>query len=202
MRITFVTRKFGNVERNSHCDVLHFTPVRVARIILDCNGVFAIKAYGTEYLLIADFYGKFPIIRKLINISSSTTVSLINSKESLTSMEFRKGSSPRTARNTALKSIWCILRDTGSITYQAHHCIISRMDSQIEQYRQLNYLRKAKEGGGDTLLAILCLRTIPIDQNLQSPCELLIGRQYKSNLPAVSSRSNTDRLNTSRDTQE
>ena len=45
MGITFVTRKFGNVDRNSHCDVLHFTPVRVARLFLDCNGVFAIKAY-------------------------------------------------------------------------------------------------------------------------------------------------------------
>ena len=45
MRITFVTRKFGNVERNSHCDVLHITPVRVARLVLDCNGVLAIKAY-------------------------------------------------------------------------------------------------------------------------------------------------------------
>ena len=43
MRITFVTRKFGNVERNSHCDVLH---IRVARLFLDCNGVFAIKAYS------------------------------------------------------------------------------------------------------------------------------------------------------------
>ena len=45
MRITFVTRKFGNVERNSHCDVLHITPIRVARLVLDCNGVFATKAY-------------------------------------------------------------------------------------------------------------------------------------------------------------
>ena len=40
-----VTRKFGNVERNSHCDVLHITPISVARLFLDCNGVFAIKAY-------------------------------------------------------------------------------------------------------------------------------------------------------------
>ena len=39
MQITFVTRKFGNVERNSHCDVLHSTPVRVARLFLDCNGI-------------------------------------------------------------------------------------------------------------------------------------------------------------------
>ena len=45
MRITFVTRKFGNVERNSHCDVLHITPITVARLFLDCNGDFAIKAY-------------------------------------------------------------------------------------------------------------------------------------------------------------
>ena len=50
MRITFVTRKFGNVERNSHCDVLHITPVRVARLFLDCNGVFAIKAYYSQLL--------------------------------------------------------------------------------------------------------------------------------------------------------
>ena len=50
MRITFVTRKFGNVERNYHCDVLHITPIRVARLFLDCNGVFAIKAYAVHSL--------------------------------------------------------------------------------------------------------------------------------------------------------
>ena len=54
MRITFVTRKFGNVERNSHCDVLHITPVRVARLVLDCNGVFAIKAYNDKLLCVRE----------------------------------------------------------------------------------------------------------------------------------------------------
>ena len=49
MRITFATRKFGNVERNSHCDVKHIAPVRVANLVLDCNGVFAIKAYRASY---------------------------------------------------------------------------------------------------------------------------------------------------------
>ena len=44
----FVTRTFGNVERNSHCDVIHITPIRVARLFLDCNGDFAIKAYGIQ----------------------------------------------------------------------------------------------------------------------------------------------------------
>ena len=31
---------------NSHCDVLHIAPIRVARLFLYCNGDFAIKAYG------------------------------------------------------------------------------------------------------------------------------------------------------------
>ena len=48
MQITFVTRKFRNVERNLQCDVLHITTVRVARLVLGCNGVFAIKAYGDD----------------------------------------------------------------------------------------------------------------------------------------------------------
>ena len=49
MRITFVTRKFGNVERNSHSDVLHITHIRVVRLFLNCNGDFAIKAYESIF---------------------------------------------------------------------------------------------------------------------------------------------------------
>ena len=35
MRITFNIPEFTRSERNSHCDVLHITPVRVARVVLD-----------------------------------------------------------------------------------------------------------------------------------------------------------------------
>ena len=52
MKITFVTRKFRNVERNVHCDGLHVTPDRVARLVLDCSGVFAIKAYRADSALL------------------------------------------------------------------------------------------------------------------------------------------------------
>ena len=53
MQITFFTRKFRNVERNLHCDVVHITTKWVSSLTLDCNGVFAIKAYDilfTQYL--------------------------------------------------------------------------------------------------------------------------------------------------------
>ena len=63
MQITFVTRNFRIVERHLHCDVLHVTTVRVTRLVLDCNGVFAIKAYivdshetaSNKFLLSAPF---------------------------------------------------------------------------------------------------------------------------------------------------
>ena len=46
MQITFLTRKFRNWECNLHCDVVHITTKWVSSLALDCNGVFAIKAYG------------------------------------------------------------------------------------------------------------------------------------------------------------
>ena len=45
MQITFLTRKFRNGERNLYCDVVHITTKWVSSLTLDCNGVFAIKAY-------------------------------------------------------------------------------------------------------------------------------------------------------------
>ena len=47
MQITFLTRKFRNGERNLHCDIVHITTKWVSSLTLDCNGVFAIKAYGS-----------------------------------------------------------------------------------------------------------------------------------------------------------
>ena len=36
----------GMLYGNLHCDVLNITTVRVASFVLDCNGIFAIKAYS------------------------------------------------------------------------------------------------------------------------------------------------------------
>ena len=53
MQITLITRKFRNVEHNLHCDVVHITTKWVSSLTLDCNGVFAIKAY---WLWVYQFY--------------------------------------------------------------------------------------------------------------------------------------------------
>jgi len=47
-------------------------------------------------------------------------------------------------------------------------------------------LQKCKESGADPHLAMLCLRSTPIDHNIPSPAELLNSRVYQTNLPGVS----------------
>lgn len=49
-----------------------------------------------------------------------------------------------------------------------------------------NLFQKCKESGADPHLAMLCLRTTPIDHSIPSPAELLNSRVYQSNLPAIS----------------
>ena len=48
-----------------------------------------------------------------------------------------------------------------------------------------NLLQKCKESRADPHLAMLGLRTTPIDHGLPSPAELLNSRVYQSNLPAI-----------------
>ena len=77
-------------------------------------------------MLIADIYGKFPIIQKLTNMSSST---IINHLKRIFDEHGIPERSPTVAHNTALKCFGSLVRDTGSITLQAHRCILGRMDS-------------------------------------------------------------------------
>ena len=52
MQITFLARNFRNVERNLHCDGVHITTGWVSSLALDCNGVFAIKAYESLSIVV------------------------------------------------------------------------------------------------------------------------------------------------------
>ena len=45
---------------------------------------------------------------------------------------------------------------------------------------------KARESGSDPHLAMLCLRSTPVDHHTPSTGDLLNGRRYKANIPVVS----------------
>ena len=48
-----------------------------------------------------------------------------------------------------------------------------------------NLLQKCEESGNDPHLAMLCLRTTPLDHSTLSPAELLDSRVYQCNFPAL-----------------
>ena len=139
-------------------------------------------------MLIADIYGKFPIIRKLTNMSSSTIINHLKRifdehgiPESLISDNGPQYSSEVFRVFSARYGFDHV---TSSPLYPRSNGFIKRTVQTVKKL-----FTKAKEGGGDPHLAMLCLRTTPIDHNLPSPCELLNGRRYKLNLHAISSRS-------------
>ncbi|XP_028514882.1 uncharacterized protein LOC114575046 [Exaiptasia diaphana] len=62
------------------------------------------------------------------------------------------------------------------------------MESQVKTTKKT--LKKAKETSTDPHIALMCLRSTPIDSKLQSPAELLLGRAIQDNLTRRIQRSN------------
>ena len=119
----------------------------------------------TEFLLTADFYSKFPIIRTLRNISSSTIIHHLKGifdehgipervisdiGPQYSSEEFRVFN-VRYRFYNFMSSPW----------YPPSNGFIERTVQSVTKI-----FTKAKEGGGDPPLAMLCLRTTPTDHNI------------------------------------
>jgi len=61
------------------------------------------------------------------------------------------------------------------------HCSNGFIESQVKSVKAA--LLKAKTSHRDPDMALLCLRSTPIDHKLPSPAELLLGRAIQDNLP-------------------
>ena len=136
------------------------------------------------YLIIADYYSKFPFIRKLDNLTASTItrvsrvlfaeqgipeVIVCDNGTQFTSSQFR-----------ALAQQYGFRIQTSSPYYPRGHGFIER---HIQTMKRI--LTKCRESGDDPNLALLTLRATPLKSNLASPAELLNRRKYKTTLPSV-----------------
>ena len=63
-------------------------------------------------------------------------------------------------------------------------------------------LQKVKKDWGDPYLAMLCLRTKPVDYKLPSPAEMLQNRVFHDNLPKISKPGDQKVLNRLGEIQE
>ena len=134
------------------------------------------------YLIMVDLFSKFPIVRKL---STTTSKSVINQMrgvfeehgiiEKLLSdngPQFTSDEFKRFSVNYGFNHV------TSSPHYAQSNGAIER---QVQTIKRL--FAKCKESGADPHLAMLCLRSTPLDHNTPSPSELLNGRKYRNTLP-------------------
>ena len=134
------------------------------------------------FLIVVDYYSKFPFVRKLHNLTARAVVTE-------TKMLFAENGIPKTLQcdnGTQFTSAGFqqLARQYGfkivrsSPHYPRGHGFVER---QVQTVKKT--ILKCGETGEDIDLALLALRTTPLSSNVASPADLLNGRIFKSTLP-------------------
>lgn len=125
------------------------------------------------------------MIRKLRNIQSNTVIAHLKSifEEHGIPSKFVTGNDTQFTSSgfTEFSKAYGFEHVTTSPYYSQANEFIERNVQTVK-----NLLQKCKESGSDPHLAMLCLRTTPINHHLPSPAEMLNSRTYQSNLPSLS----------------
>ena len=181
----------------------HEIPTRTWQIV----GTDIFHHDGEDYLLICDYYSKFPFIKKLAKMDSQTVVDCTKDIFSEQGIPERvisdNGRQYDCSTYRQFAKEWGFDHVTSSPHYPRSNGFAER---QIQTVKKT--LIKAQQTGSDYKLALLCVRSTPIDNQLPSPGELLYHRKLRSNLPIRVHTSNpnsdtiTDRLQTRQDSQK
>ena len=131
------------------------------------------KVNNFWYIVITDYYSKFPFVKKSNNLTATTVVNVVRSI-------FSEQGIPETliCDNGTLAKRYGFRVVNSSPYYPKGHGFIER---QVQTVKKI--LLKCKESGTDPSLALLSLRSTPLSATLKSPAELLNGRMFKTTLP-------------------
>ena len=137
-----------------------------------------------QYLIIADYYTKFPLVDKLPKPATSSVIAGITAKYcSIMGIPdvIRSDNGPHFVGQAYQNfiSAWGINHITSSPRYPRSNGFIER---QIKTVKSI--LKKTREAKGSEMLALLRWRTTPVDSHIQSPAELLFQRKVKDTLPS------------------
>ena len=137
---------------------------------------------GHDHLIVADYYSKFLIVRKIPmgHCTSQTVVSLTKQIFSEHGIPQRvvTDNGPQYDSETYRKFAkeWCFDHVTSSPHYPKSNVFIERTQTVKMT------LKKAKSFKLDPYLALLCIRPTPVDNVLPSPAEMLYTRKVQGNL--------------------
>ena len=136
-----------------------------------------------DYLLVTDYYSKYPIVTKMKDTSSAATARFMDHIFGLFGppAEIVSDNGPQFTGKPFqdMCKKWSITHTTSSPHYPRSNGLAERMVRTVK-----DTLKKCAMTGQDTQLALLHLRATPIDSHLKSPAELLLGRPIRTSLPS------------------
>jgi hypothetical protein len=136
------------------------------------------------YLLITDYFSKFPVVRKVSSTAATPTVRVMKGVFSEYGIP-KKVVSDNGGHFTAYEcKRFAELYDfefvLSSPDYPRGHGLIERHIQTVKKC-----MKKCDNSGSDFELAMLNLRATPLAHNLPSPAELLGNRKLRTRLPSV-----------------
>ena len=136
---------------------------------------------GKDYLLMVDYFSKYPEVLQVSNKTADTTISKMKSI-------FARHGIPQTvvADNMPFGSrafqqfakAWNFNIITSSPTYPQSNGLVER---NVQTIKRL--LKKARDDGKDEAMALLEFRNTPITGLQESPSQLLMSRRLRASLP-------------------
>ena len=139
---------------------------------------------GQNFLLVADYYSKMPFVKTLKSMTSKETIDFLESVFAIHGIP-KTLISDNARRFTSFefdhfKKQWDFQHTTSSPHYPQSNGFIERTVQTVK-----NCLKKAKAQKQNPQLALLSLRTTPIDNTLPSPAELLFNRKVQNQIPHI-----------------
>jgi len=138
-----------------------------------------------NYLLLADYGSKFPIVKKLKTTSSREVINRLKEifsehgiPETLIS---DNGPQFSAAEFKEFAQEYGFDHTTSSPLYPQSNGFIERCVQTVK-----NIMKKCHDSRSDINMALLCLRTTPVSHNIPAPCMVLNNRLYKTNIPTAS----------------
>ncbi len=137
----------------------------------------------TQYLIIIDYFSKYPVIYELKHATSAEVTKYFKEACSLLGRPSTivSDNGPQYTGATFKQFIydWGIEHVTSSPRYPKSNGLAERTVGTVK-----HILKKCKESRSDIPTALLHLRATPIDSKTPSPGELLFGRQLSTTLPS------------------
>ena len=144
-------------------------------------GIDLFELNKRQYLLIVDYFSKFPFIHKLHSLSTGTVINELKglfSENSIPEAIISNGGPQFRSEFRNFAQEWGFQYIQSSPYY--HQC-----NGEAERFVRTvkDTLTKAHQSGQDPDMALLCYRSTPINSKLPSPAGLMNSRRYRTLLP-------------------